>query len=155
MVRIHSVNDLAETRHSLDPKTSSEILEILCRYYCACLQAQPSVLSPLSKTRSKESAASLQNASSGSTDFATIGFNETTEHLEAEIRNETKQHLRAVFVARGDTSSSQLYAHLPMMAAMLPNLRLVSFARGAEARLCQALSKARIGVIGLMVSRSL
>jgi len=42
-----------------------------------------------------------------------------------------------------------------MMAGMLPNLLLVSFAKGAEARLCEVLSKARIGVIGLMVPKSL
>jgi len=148
------VNDSAKTRRSLDPKTSSEILEVLCRYCCSCLRAQLSVVSPLSEARRKESATSEQNTSSGGIDFVTIGFNETTQHLEAEIRNETKQHLKAVFVARGDTFSSQLYAHFPMMAAVLPNLRLVSFAKGAEARLCEALSKARIGVIGLMVPKS-
>src|SRR5271169_1894791 len=68
--------------------------------------------------------------------FLTIGFNPTTHHLESQIRhdNTPTPQLRAVFVARGDTNSSQLYAHFPMMASVLPNLRLVSLAKGAEAR---------------------
>ena len=83
--------------------------------------------------------------------FLTIGFNPTTHHLESEIRHETTTFLRSVFVARGDTSSTQLYAHLPMMASMLPRLRLVSLAKGAETRLCDALGLKRVGVLGIMV----
>lgn len=82
----------------------------------------------------------------------TIGFNPTTEHLENEIQGKPCKHLKAIFVARGDTSSTQLYAHFPLMTSMLPHVRLVSLAKGAEARLCETLQLKRVGVIGLMVS---
>jgi hypothetical protein len=114
-------------------------------------KAHVSVLSPLSKHPTQRNAPSEKTVPAAEPGFVTIGFNDTTQHLEAEIRKETDRHLRAVFVARGDTSSSQLYAHFPMMAAMLPNLRLVSFAKGAEASLCETLSMKRVGVVGLMV----
>jgi hypothetical protein len=81
----------------------------------------------------------------------TVGFNPTTEHLESEIQNTTTRRMRAVFVARGDTSSTMLYSHLPMMASMLPHMRLVSLTKGAEARLCETLRLKRVGVIGLLV----
>ena len=82
----------------------------------------------------------------------TIGFNPTTEHLEREIqKREEKGRMRVVFVTRGDTSSTHLYAHFPLMASMLPNVRLVSFAKGAEGRVCETLQLKRVGVIGLMV----
>jgi RNase P subunit Pop3 len=81
----------------------------------------------------------------------TIGFNPTTEHLESEIQNAANKQMRAVFVARGDTSSTHLYAHFPLMASMLPHVRLVSMAKGAEQRLCEALQLKRVGVIGLLV----
>lgn len=116
--------------------------------------AHASVLSPLSKNQSQESPPSKNTVHAPKLGSVTIGFNDTTQHLESEIRKETDRHLRVVFVARGDTSSSQLYAHFPMMAAMLPNLRLVSFAKGAEACLCEALSIKRVGVVGLMVRKS-
>jgi hypothetical protein len=116
-------------------------------------QAHASVLSPLSKHQSQENVPSEKTVLAAKLGFVTIGFNDTTQHLEAEIRKETDRHLRAVFVSRGDTSSSQLYAHFPMMAAMLPSLRLVSFAKGAEGSLCEALSMTRVGVIGLMVRK--
>jgi RNase P subunit Pop3 len=115
------------------------------------LLAHASVLSPLSKHQTQKNTPSEKTVAAAEPGFVTIGFNDTTQHLEAEIRKETERHLRAVFVARGDTSLSQLYAHFPMMAAMLPNLRLVSFAKGAEASLCEALSMKRVGVVGLMV----
>ena len=37
------------------------------------------------------------------------------------------------------------------MSSMLPHLRLVSLAKGAEARLCETLQLQRVGVIGLFV----
>lgn len=37
------------------------------------------------------------------------------------------------------------------MATMLPHLRLVSLAKGAEARLCEMLGLQRVGVLGIMV----
>jgi hypothetical protein len=81
----------------------------------------------------------------------TIGFNSTTEHLESEIQAKSSKCMRAVFVARGDTSSTHLYAHFPLMGSMLPHLRLVSLAKGAEGRLCETLQLRRVGVLGLMV----
>lgn len=81
----------------------------------------------------------------------TIGFNPTTLHLESEIQNSATKRMRAVFVARGDTSSTMLYSHFPIMASMLPHVRLVSLTKGAEARLCETLKLKRVGVIGLMV----
>jgi RNase P subunit Pop3 len=130
-------------------RTCRRSLQVITLHF----QAHASVLSPLSKHQSQENVPSEKPVPAAEPDFVTIGFNDTTQHLEAEIRKETDRHLRAVFVARGDTSSSQLYAHFPMMAAMLPNLRLVSFAKGAEASLCEALSMTRVGVIGLMVRK--
>jgi hypothetical protein len=59
--------------------------------------------------------------------------------------------MRVVFVARGETSSTHLYTHFPLMSSMLPHLRLVSLAKGAEARLCETLQLQRVGVIGLFV----
>lgn len=59
--------------------------------------------------------------------------------------------MKVVFVARGDTSSTMLYSHFPIMASMLPDVRLVSLTKGAEARLCETLKLKRVGVIGLMV----
>ena len=85
----------------------------------------------------------------------TIGFNPTTEHLESEIQGNAGKHMRVVFVVRGDTSSTQLYAHFPLMVSILPHIRLVSLAKGAEARLCETLQLKRVGVIGLMVFCSL
>ena len=82
----------------------------------------------------------------------TIGFNPTTQHLESEIQNSSNGRMKVVFVCRGDTTSTHLYAHFPLIASMLPHLRLVSFAKGAESRLCQTLQLKRVGVIGLMVS---
>jgi hypothetical protein len=84
--------------------------------------------------------------------FTTIGFNPTTQHLESEVQNTADKRMRAVFVARGDTSSTQLYAHFPLLASMLPNVRLVSLAKGAETRLCKTLQVKRVGVIGILVS---
>jgi len=81
----------------------------------------------------------------------TLGFNQTVERLESEIRGKEITSMAAVFVARGDTTSTQLYAQFPLMAGMLPQLRLVSLAKGAEERLCQTLSLRRVGVIGILV----
>lgn len=81
----------------------------------------------------------------------TIGFNPTTEHLESEIQKKANKRMRVVFVNRGNTSSTHLYAHFPLMASMLPHLRLVSFVKGAEERLCETLQLKRVGVLGLIV----
>jgi hypothetical protein len=81
----------------------------------------------------------------------TIGFNSTIEHLESEIQNAATHCMRIVFVARGDTSSTILYSHLPIIASMLPCMRLVSLTKGAEAKLCETLRLKRVGVIGLLV----
>src|ERR1700731_4848195 len=77
----------------------------------------------------------------------TIGFNSTTKHLESEIQNNATKRMRAVFVARGDTSSTMLYSHFPIIASMLPHVRLVSLTKGAEAHLCETLKLKRVGVI--------
>ena len=74
--------------------------------------------------------------------------------LESEIHKLSSQRLRAVFVARGDTSITHLYAHFPAMASLLPQLHLVSLLNGAEARFCEALGLQRVQVIGLMVKLS-
>jgi hypothetical protein len=83
--------------------------------------------------------------------YMTIGFNPTTEHLEAEIRNKHENRMKVVFVARGDTTSTHLYAHFPLMASILPHLILVSLGKGVESRLCNALELKKVGVLGLMV----
>ena len=131
-----------------------------------CLQSNISILSPLSSHRPQSTPTNPRKRKRPNSEvqhplfvdppplvtFLTIGFNPTTQHLESEIRHEhTTTHMRVVFVARGDTNSSQLYAHFPMMASMLPNLRLVSLAKGAEVRLCEALGLQRVGVLGVMV----
>jgi hypothetical protein len=59
--------------------------------------------------------------------------------------------MRVVFVTRGDTSSTHLYAHFPLMASILPHVRLVSLTKGAEERLCETLQLKRVGVLGLLV----
>jgi ribonuclease P/MRP protein subunit POP3 len=80
----------------------------------------------------------------------TLGFNATTAHLESEIQEKAVQRMRVVFVARGDTSSAHLYAHFPLLSSMLSHVRLVSLAKGAEARLCETLQMRRVGVVGLL-----
>jgi hypothetical protein len=82
----------------------------------------------------------------------TIGFNPTTQHLESEIQNPSNGRMKVVFVCRGDTTSTHLYAHFPLITSMLPHLRLVSLGKGAESRLCDTLRLKRVGVIGLMVT---
>jgi hypothetical protein len=131
-----------------------------------CLQSNISILSQLSSHRPQSTPTNPRKRKRPNSEvqhplfidppplvaFLTIGFNPTTQHLESEIRHEqTTTQMRVVFVARGDTNSSQLYAHFPMMASMLPNLRLVSLAKGAEVRLCEALGLQRVGVLGVMV----
>jgi hypothetical protein len=60
--------------------------------------------------------------------------------------------MKAVFVSRGDTQSPYLYAHFPIMVAMLSDVMLVSLSKGAESRLCQVLGLRRVGVVGVMVA---
>jgi RNase P subunit Pop3 len=160
---------VSNMRQSVDQKTSNDLLDILCRYIPHSLHSHTiSLLEPLASHRLQHNTNTPRKRKrrkmNPSTDnhplfldppplvsSMTIGFNPTTEHLESEI-NGSSRRMRVVFVARGDTSSTHLYAHFPLMVSMLPNIRLVSLAKGAERRLCETLELKRVGVIGLMVT---
>jgi len=136
---------------SVDQKTSDDILDVLC-----------SLLAPLAAHRPQKTAENIRKRKKTSSEHSlivdppssvssmTLGFNATTEHLESEIRKTSTRTMRAVFIARGDTSSTHLYAHFPLMSSMLPNVRLVSLAKGAETRLRETLKLRRVGVIGVL-----
>src|SRR5271156_5861970 len=157
-----------QVRRSVDADTSTTILDVLCRYLSNETEAYISLIAPLAahgshpptesrkrkRSKLKPSSIGLPRQAKEPTPLSssvTIGFNPTVEHLESEIRGKETTPMAAVFVARGDTTSTQLYAQFPLMAGMLPQLRLVSLAKGAEERLCQTLKLKRVGVIGILV----
>jgi hypothetical protein len=156
-------------RKYLDQNTNDDILNTLCRYSNILQNFYVSLLAPLAsyrpqhtinisrKRKRRKSARSLDQHPlfvnpPPLVSFITIGFNPTTQHLESEVQNTISRHMRAIFVARGDTSSNHLHAHFPLLASMLPNVRLVSLAKGAEARLCETLQLKRVTVIGILVA---
>jgi len=143
------------TWKSVDQETNNTILDVLCSLLAPLASYRPQQSGNTSRKRKrKEGSVSIQHPlfinPPPLVSSLTIGFNPTTEHLESEIQNTATKRMRTVFVARGDTSSTMLYSHFPMMASMLPRVRLVSLTKGAEARLCETLKLKRVGVIGLM-----
>ena len=142
-------------RKSVDLETSNELLDVLQSLLSplASYRPHPRETTPRKRKRHKDTDDQhpLFVNPPPLISSLTIGFNDTTAHLESEIQGRTNQKMKAVFVARGDTSSTQFYAHFPLMVSMLPHVRFVSLAKGAEQRLCETLQLRRIGVVGLMV----
>ena len=164
MVNSTALPLLTNIRKSVDQKTSNDILDVLSRYYPppSLSNFKISLLAPLASHRTTHASRKRKrgNQDSSTSLFVdppslvssmTVGFNPTTEHLESEIQNTSNARMKVVFVCRGDTTSTHLYAHFPLIASVLPHLRLVSLAKGAESRLSETLQLKRVGVIGLMV----